>query len=461
MYFEQIKTPGLGCFSYVLGCPASGAMAIVDPRRDIGVYLESANKHEMQITHIFETHVHADHISGARQLQHATGAKIYIHSSAPIAYQAEKLEHGDIFDFGGFKLKVLHTPGHTPNSISLLVSDQVRSPAPAMLLSGDLLFVGDVGRPDLAGSEILDEQIQNLFNSLNLVLGDLPQGLEVYPAHGQGSLCGKGISAKPYTTLGYERVANPVLQIKNFADFKKSVMENLPMRPQSFSHIISTNLKGPTLLNPCATQNWEEFAISPQDFAALSKQGHIILDLRDPLSFGAAHIAGSINISDNNPQAINWIGTVIPPNSSLLLVLDNPANFTLICTNLSRIGYDEVKGYLHGGMQAWINNGYELESLAHISASSLKQKLSEANPPLLIDVRTLPEYLNKHIENSLHLPFEQLLAEKNCPGDSAQEKVVVCQGGSRAAIAASLLQAQGCQKIKLLAGGINSFTKIK
>ncbi len=460
MYFEQIKTPGLGCFSYALGCPKEGVMAVVDPRRDIAVYLEIANEHEMQITHIFETHVHADHISGAMELQHATGAKIYIHSSAPIAYQAEKLEHGEVFDFKAFKLKVLHTPGHTPNSVSLVVSDHARSPSPAMLLSGDLLFVGDVGRPDLAGSEILDEQIQNLFNSLNLLLDDLPEWLEVYPAHGQGSLCGRGISSMPHTTLGYERVANNLLQIKNFADFKKSVMANLPMRPQSFSHIITTNLKGAALLTPYTPKNWEDFAIAAEHFATMREQGHIVLDLRDSLSFGAAHIPGSINISGNNPQAINWIGTVIPPNSPLLLVIDLPAKFQHICTDLSRIGYDDIKGYLHGGIQAWTNKGYNLESLLHISANALKQRLSEPNPPLLIDVRTMPEYLNGHLENSLHLPFEQLTANKSCPGDAMQEKVVICQSGSRAAIAASLLQARGCQKIKLLAGGLDSFNKL-
>lgn len=251
MFFKQVTTPGLGCFSYLIGCPLAGRMAVVDPKRDIAVYLEEAHAHGMKITHIFDTHVHADHISGARELSRATGADIYIHESAPVEYEAKKLSHGDVFDFGAAHLQVLHTPGHTPNSISLLVTDKARSEKPQMILTGDLLFVGDTGRPDLPGEEILKEQIQNLFDSLNLTLGDLPDGLEVYPAHGQGSLCGGGMSAKPHSTLGYERLANPRLRLKDFEAFSQSILSQLPMRPQSFSHIIATNLRGAPLLPLC------------------------------------------------------------------------------------------------------------------------------------------------------------------------------------------------------------------
>lgn len=451
MYFEQIRTPGLGCFSYILGCPRAGLMAVVDPRRDVEIYRNISKKHDMRISYIFETHVHADHVSGAQDLQALTGAPIYIHESAPIEYNAIKVRQNDIFEFGAVAIRVLHTPGHTPNSISLLVSDITRSQKAEMLLTGDLLFVGDVGRPDLPGEEIMNEQVQNLFSSLHNVLGDLPDGLELYPAHGQGSLCGRGMSGKPYSTLGYERIANPMMQINKFEDFKTNIMANLPMRPQSFSHIIATNLKGATLSPACDAENK---ALPAGIIDKLQQRGAYVLDLRTSLSYSSAHIPGSINIDISEPSAINWIGTVVPPGSPIVLITENDEDFTRMYTELRRIGYDDVKGYLLGGIQAWINKGKDIEHLPQMSAHSLKQALSEKNPPLIIDVRTKPEFLKSRLPNSLHLPFDELLSGSVCPGEPEQDKVVVCQAGYRSSIAASILQAKGCKNIHLLAGGL-------
>jgi len=189
MYFNQIAVTGLGCLSYAIGCPRAKAMAVVDPKRDIEEYLNISREEGMQITHVFNTHVHADHVSGDQELRAATGADIYIHESAPVQYPHKDLNEGDVFGIGAAKMKVLHTPGHTPNAVSLLVTDTVRSEEPQMLLTGDLLFVGDIGRPDLPGAEILDEQVQNLYHSLYVKLAAYPDHLEVFPAHGQGSLC--------------------------------------------------------------------------------------------------------------------------------------------------------------------------------------------------------------------------------------------------------------------------------
>ena len=190
MYFNQIAVPGLGCLSYVIGCPRAKAMAVIDPKRDVQDYLTIAREEGMQITHVINTHVHADHVSGDQELRLATGADIYIHESAPVEYTHKDLKEGDVFELGAAKLEILHTPGHTPNAISLLVTDMARSEEPQMLLTGDLLFVGDIGRPDLPGAEILDEQVQNLYNSLYVKLAGYPDHLEVFPAHGEGSLCG-------------------------------------------------------------------------------------------------------------------------------------------------------------------------------------------------------------------------------------------------------------------------------
>ena len=187
MYFNQISVDGMGCLSYVIGCPQAKVMAVVDPKRDIKDYLTIAREEGMRNTHVFNTHVHADHVSGDQELRLATGADIYIHESAPVKYQHKAVKEGDTIKLGAAGIKVLHTPGHTPNSISLLVTDKARSEDPQMLLTGDLLFVGDIGRPDLPGAEILDEQVENLYKSIYVKLADYPDHLEVFPAHGQGS----------------------------------------------------------------------------------------------------------------------------------------------------------------------------------------------------------------------------------------------------------------------------------
>lgn len=455
MFFQQFTTPGLGCFSYMIGCPLKGVAAVVDPRRDIAIYLEAAKNNRMRITHVFDTHVHADHITGTRELSRATGADIYIHESAPVGYEAKKLKHGDTFDFGGALIKVLHTPGHTPNSISLVVTDVSRDKeVPEMILTGDLLFVGDTGRPDLPGEEILDEQVRNLYDSLNKTLADLPDGIEVYPAHGAGSLCGAGMSAKPHSTLGYERRTNPRMRLKSFEDFKKDILSYLPMRPQSFSHIIATNLKGAPLL---PLQDDSDPALTVAQVEELSEAGAVLLDLREMLSFAAAHIPGSVNVDASSPPAPNWIGTVVAPKSRLVLIMNNNAEYRDRLKELHRIGYDDVAGFLNNGIQAWMNAGKNIQSLRFISPVDLKQKLASPKPPVVIDVRTKKEFDGKKIASAQHLPFDRLLAENTCPASKDEESVVVCLSGYRSAIAASVLQARGCSNLSVLAGGMGAY----
>ena len=450
MFFQQLKTPGLGCFSYIIGCPKSGMAAVVDPRRDIDEYLDVAKQNNMRITHIFETHIHADHVSGAWELRRATGAPIHIHESAPVEYEADTVKHGDYFHLGGAGIRVLHTPGHTPNSISLLVADLVRSTEPEMILTGDLLFVGDTGRPDLPGEEILDEQVLNLYESLNSTIGALPNHLEVYPAHGQGSLCGSGMSAKPHSTLGYERIANRRLRLKDFDAFKQDVLSNLPMRPQSFSHIIATNLRGAPLLPCCDKKN---LGLGAEEVEDLRKQGAVVLDLRDSLCFSGAHIPGSINVDASEHSPINWVGTVVAPGSRLVLVLDGRSDIGDVLTELRRIGYDDVLGYLEGGIQAWIAKGFDIARLPRVSSLALRERLSGPNPPRIIDVRTPAEFAESSIPGSTNMPFDVILSHNACPQEPEQETVIVCQSGYRAAIAASLLQERGCVRVSAMAGG--------
>lgn len=453
MFFQQITTPGLGCLSYMLGCPAAGVAAVVDPRRDIDVYLDLARQHGMKITHIFETHVHADHVSGALELAKRSGAQIFIHESADIAYAAEKIKHGDSFELGAAHIKILHTPGHTPNSVSLVAADAARSPEPQMVLTGDLLFVGDIGRPDLPGDEILQEQVQNLYDSLHTVLGDLPDGLEVYPAHGQGSLCGGGLSAKPHSTLGYERRTNPRLRFKDFESFAADILSGLPMRPQSFSHIIAANLEGPSASPVCEEV---DFALTVPELVHLAAEGSVILDLRGTPAFAAAHIPGSLHVDAGQSQALNWIGVAVPPKANLVLVLESEADFERRRIELRRIGYDKVLGWLKGGLNAWIAAGRSVSNLPLISADALKIGLDEGKVRLL-DVRTEREYDGYKLPGALHLSFEDILAGRYPAGSEAADDVVLCRTGYRAAVASSLLMAAGHSIGGMLAGGLEAF----
>ena len=448
MYFNQISVPGLGCLSYVIGCPAAKAMAVVDPKRDIQDYLDISRQEGMRITHIFNTHLHADHVSGDQELRAATGADIYINDSVEIDYDHKPLNHGEVFEIGAARMEILHTPGHTPNSVSLLVTDKARSDEPQMLLTGDLLFVGDVGRPDLPGAEILDEQVRNLYNSLYKTLAPYPDHLEVFPAHGQGSLCGRGMSAKKSSTLGYERRANPMLRFDGFEAFKADVTSAFPTRPKSFSHIIATNRTGAPLLDACPTDK----ALTPDQFQFMMDQGAVVIDARDSASFGGFHIPGSVNIGLEK-QLANWVGMVVDPDSDILMVVSDRQDYERMVTELHRIGYDRIFGYLHGGMNAWLNSGRDVAQLEQTSPRQLAARL-EAGPVRVLDVRTPAEWGQERIGHAGHFPLSDIL-EGRLPELARDESVaVVCGTGYRSNIAAGLLKKHGFANVASLAGGL-------
>jgi len=447
MYFNQIAVPGLGCLSYVIGCPKAKAMAVVDPKRDIQDYLNIAREEGMQVTHVFNTHVHADHVSGDQELRYATGADIYIHESAPVKYRHKAITEGDVFEIGAAKIEVLHTPGHTPNSVSLLVTDRARSEEPQMILTGDLLFVGDIGRPDLPGNEILDEQVQNLYNSLYGKLGPFPDHLEVFPAHGEGSLCGRGMSAKKSSTLGYERRANPMLRFPDFASFKAEVMSAFPVRPKSFSHIIQTNLKGAPTLDACPMDK----RLTPKQFEQMIADGATVIDARDSAAFGGFHIPGSINIGFEK-QLANWVGMVVDPTAEIVLVVADHEDYDRMVTELHRIGYDLIFGYLSGGIMAWLMSGRAVDQLEQTSAQQLAARLA-GNGMRVIDVRTPAEWQSGHIARAEHFPLTRILEGQYPQAPKDEELVLHCGSGYRSNIAASLLRQAGFSRVKSLAGG--------
>ena len=315
MFFKQFVVEGMGCLSYLIGCPQAGVACVVDPKRDVQDYLNVARKNGMKVTHIFETHVHADHVSGNMELRSRTGADIYFMGGNPVQFDHKLVKEGDRIELGNAALEFLRTPGHTPFAMSILVTDRSRSQDPWLVLTGDCMFVGDVGRPDLAGAELIDEQVKNLYNSLHNKLGNLSENTEVFPAHGEGSLCGKGMSAKSSSTIGFEKKNNPLLRL-SWEDFQTEFKQNFPERPKSFSHIISTNIDGPPLLDRCPVVR----DLSPVQLKDEIERGATILDTRDAAAFGGVHIPSSINIGFAN-QTANWIGMVIEPESELVLIV--------------------------------------------------------------------------------------------------------------------------------------------
>lgn len=452
MYFEQISVEGLGCLSYVIGCPRAKAMLVVDPKRDIQDYLDIADAEGMRVTHVINTHLHADHISGDQELRAATGCDIHINTSGVTpSYPHKALEDGQVFELGSARVEVLHTPGHTPNSVTLVVTDTGRSPEPQMLLTGDLLFVGDIGRPDLPGSEILDQQVENLHHSLYERLTAFPDHLEVYPGHGQGSLCGKGMSAKKSSTLGYERRANPMLGFDSFEAFKAEVTSAFPTRPRSFSHIIETNRRGAPLLDACPMDK----RLTPEQFEREMADGAVVLDTRDAAAYGGVHIPGSINIGFEK-QLANWVGMVIDPQADLLLVVEGPEGYERMLTELHRIGYDRVFGYLSGGVTGWLMSGRPVQSLEQTAPRALALALEQgaAAGTTVIDVRTPAEREAQRLAGSVHHPLTKMLDGDMPALDTSAAVVVHCGTGFRSNIAAGLMQRAGFDKVSSLAGGL-------
>ncbi|MBN2807944.1 MAG: MBL fold metallo-hydrolase [Deltaproteobacteria bacterium] len=452
MLFQQFKVEGLGCLSYLIGCPQDGRAIVVDPKRDIEDYLQAAQINKLKITAIIETHVHADHISGAPELSHQTGAPIYIGAGSPISYAHHPLNDGDEMVVGNAKLKVVATPGHTPHSISLAITDLARGDLVEMLLTGDLLFVGSIGRPDLAGGELLEEQIRNAFHSLKVKLGQFEDYVEVYPAHGAGSLCGAGISAKPSSTLGFERRTNPFMQL-DFADFRKLLSQNTPHRPVNFTHIIETNKQQAQLTENLPVIS-EYNPVTCRKFIDSDPDNNLIIDLREATAFGGAHIPGSFNIG-MAPNSATWIGNVVKPESTLLLLANNHEDIENAVTMFRRVGYDNIKGFIVG-LSGWILAAEETGFLPQITVHSLHHVLEKYSNHRVLDVRNEAEWLSGHIETAEHLPLPELIKE-TFAGDPEEHISVICMSGYRSNIAASMLKQRGFKNVYSVIGGMSTW----
>jgi len=451
VFFRQFKVEGLGCYSYLIGCPSEGNACVVDPERHVARYLDVAQENGLQITDVFDTHLHADHITGSQELTAQTGAAVHVHPGVEAGHPHEPLREGQRFRFGAAELEVIETPGHTPNSVSLAITDHARSADVLALLTGDLLFVGDVGRPDLAGENLLEQQVRNLYDSLYQKLARLPDWTEVYPAHGEGSLCGRGISAKPMTTLGFERRNNPLLNGMSFEDFRRIMIGDFQIRPPNFAAIAEKNRQGPKLLSEAPA--FTRLAVPQVEHAV--QGGTRLVDTRDQSAFGAAFLPGAINIG-MRPDAVNWLGMVVDAASDIIIVAHSDSDAREAALRFRRAGYDRLIGYLADGVSGWAMDGKPLDHLPQLTPAGLMRVSEKYSDHVVLDVRTEAEWQAGHIEGAIHKPISGLIRD-GVDLDKQRHITTVCGSGYRSNIAGSFLKSLGYEHVFSLIGGMTAW----
>jgi hydroxyacylglutathione hydrolase len=451
MILKQFYLNCLAHASYLVGDESSGTAAVVDPQRDVDGYLAFAAEHRLRIAHVFLTHFHADFLAGHLELRDRAGATIHLGAAARAEYTFHPLHDGDAVEFGRVRLTALETPGHTPESICLLVYDLAESATtPAAVLTGDTLFVGDVGRPDLRaalGWSATDLGAM-LYASLHDKLLPLPDSSLVYPAHGAGSLCGKAISKETVSTIGEQRASNYALQPMSQAAFIDLVTADQPDAPAYFSYDAVLNSRERPTLDQALARQLQPLTID--QLLAEQARGAQLLDTRESGAFAAAHLAGSINIGLIGQYA-TWAGTILS-RAPIVLVAD-PGTEMESALRLGRIGFDHVAGYLAGGLASAEAGPARIVATERVGADVAASRLSSAAPPVLLDVRSAGERAQKRIDGSLHMPLNRLV-DRLSEIPVGQPVLLHCAGGYRSSIAASLLQREGFTDVSELAGGI-------
>jgi hydroxyacylglutathione hydrolase len=452
MYFEQFYLGCLAHASYLLA--SEGEAVVIDPQRDVELYLNAAAEQGATIRHIFETHLHADFVSGHRELAARTGAKIYMGAQSGATFEHVPVSDGFELRFGKASISVLETPGHTPESICLVVTDTEKSRAPWAVLTGDTLFIGDVGRPDLSPRHTPAQLAGHLYDSLHTKLMTLADSVLVYPAHGAGSLCGKNMRAERSSTIGTERLTNYALQIESREEFIRQLTSNLPARPEYFARDAEINRTGAAALSELPPLR----SLSPTDLEGMLKAGEIALDVRPMDEFAAGHVPGSVNIALGG-QFASWAATVLGLATHPVLIAETDAQIEEARLRLARVGIEELDGYLAGGVAAWKQSGQPLATVAQITPQDLEDRLG-AGKVQVLDVRREPEWDAGHVEGATWWPLDNFRVS---PPEIDHEVplAVHCKGGYRSMIAASLLQRAGFRNVMNLIGGFDAWQEAK
>lgn len=465
MFMKRFFEPKLAQASYLIGCPGARAAVVIDANRDIEQYIRAAESEGVRITHVTETHIHADYVSGSRELAQRTGAALLLSDEGDAMWKyafaadagATLLHDGDSFDVGAVRIDVVHTPGHTPEHLAFLVTDTAAATEPIALVSGDFIFVGDVGRPDLLEKAAkfegtMEVGARTLWASLQKAQ-DWPDWLQIWPGHGAGSSCGKGISAIPHSTLGYERRFNWAFQLKTEGEFVEAVLSGQPDPPKYFAEMKRVNKEGPRILHGFRRPD----LLQVDALADALSRGALVVDTRSAGAYAAGHIPGTINIPLNG-SFTTWAGWLVPYTTDFYLIVDDAVG-TVVETavrDLAMIGLDRVGGYFDAEViDAWAAGERPLASTPQVTAKDLRASLSHGAVTLL-DVRNDGEWKAGHIEGARHIPLGRL-ADRLAEIPTDKPIVVQCAAGARSAIGASVLRSRGIDNVINLVGGIGAW----
>ncbi len=449
MIQERIFTPGLAQVAYLIADEAAGVAAIIDPRRDVDTYLDWAAAHRVRIVAALETHIHADFVSGARELA-ATGATVYTSRVGSVAYTDVPLDDGDEVAVGSLRLRALATPGHTPEHLAFLLFDPAAGSQPVALYSGDALFVGEVGRPDLLGKAETQHLARQLHHTVMVRLATLDDTLVVYPGHTAGSACGGKIGDAPSTTIGQERMTNYAFKAQSEDEFVAMVLTGLSTPPTYYPVLKQMNKEGVPLLRDLP----DGVPLTSTHVAGSVTGNGLVIDARTPDEFGAGHLPGTL-FAGVGPNFSAWMGWLAPYDRDLILMLTDDGQFADAQTELRRIGLDNVVGYLAGGIETWRAEGLELERLSQVSPCDLAtQMANEANDLTVLDVRSDDEWAAGHITGAVHRFAGDIVRGITPPVEKGQPVAVICGSGYRSSVVASLLHDQGYSKLINITGGM-------
>jgi glyoxylase-like metal-dependent hydrolase (beta-lactamase superfamily II)/rhodanese-related sulfurtransferase len=444
----QIEQFYLGCLAHASYMICSeGVAAVIDPQRDVQIYLDAASAAGVKIQHVIETHLHADFVSGHLELAERTGARIYLGKGSGAEFPHADVGDGDSIEFGRCRLSLLQTPGHTMESICIVLTDLDSPAKPKAIFTGDTLFVGDVGRPDLSADHTPQELAALLYRSLHEKLLTLPDDVEIYPAHGAGSLCGRQLGSERSSTIGKERRFNYALQAKSSEEFIHLLTDSMPPRPEYFGREVELNRQGAAPLDVLPRLE----PLSAVEAMRLQREGAIILDTRPVMQFAVAHLSGAIHIALSGQYA-SWAARLLGLDTRIILSGEDADHIRESQMRLARVGIENLLGYLDGGLEAWIKGGYELEYIPQVSA----QELSELSDFTVLDVREPGEVAAGAVQGSVRIPLGHLSARM---GELDRNKLIVvhCKGGFRSSIATSLLQRAGIKDIANLTGGYDGW----
>jgi hydroxyacylglutathione hydrolase len=453
MYFKQFYLACLAHASYLIG--SEGEAVVVDPQRDVDQYITEAAAQGLQIKYVIETHLHADFVSGHRELAARANAEIVFGAKAGATFPHRAVRDGDEIKIGKVVLRIMETPGHTPESISVLVTDHKVSDKPQKVLTGDTLFVGDVGRPDLAGGQGFTPPMMAamMYDTLHGKLLKLSDNVEVYPAHGAGSMCGRNMSQETSSTIGQQRKYNYALQPMSKDDFIRMMTSDLPDAPAYFPKDAEINRTGATALANVSRPP----ALDPQEVKTLATQGYVILDVRSAAEFGAGHLPRSINIGLAGQFAI-WAGTLISMGSPIVVVAEPEEKVDEAVVRLARVGIETVKAYLAGGVSAWRDAAMELAAVPQITVQDLNNLFEEETNLQVIDVRRPREYESGHVPRALHAPLSHLKqTAATLPVQPDKPTAVICAGGYRSSAATSILEQHGFSNLLNVTGGTSAW----